>query len=73
MSGKEFEPLLLGGGTDDNEDYDFVLVFVNPFSQSRTDGKFSSSYTKQQIRDIYLALFRITTTIYDDVIESDFL
>jgi hypothetical protein len=73
MSSKELEPMLENSGTDDNENYDYVLVFINPFSQSRTDGKFDDSYTKDQIRKIYLALFRITTTIYEDVEESEFL
>jgi hypothetical protein len=44
MAFKEFEPLLLGGA-DDNEEYDFVLVVVNPFSHSNIGGKYAWSYS----------------------------
>jgi hypothetical protein len=47
--------LLPHSGSDDNESYDYVLVFINPFN---ADDESAKSYTRKEIAEVYLSAFR---------------
>ena len=60
MSKEELEPMLENNTSEDDDDFDYVFLVVNPFVSQPSGSVFDRFYTKEEAEKTFLAVFKTT-------------